>query len=117
MTYYAPQFIELTRTMNFRPVEQTHSVGSQEYYRGAIGNTSSSIGQGGFTALMNDGLTDALVGEKNQVITVRQYPDENKSAYSLTQGKIGIARTFPVDAQIQSEVTISAERETAEFAS
>jgi CO/xanthine dehydrogenase Mo-binding subunit len=78
---------------------------------------ASSIGQGGFTALMNDGLTDSLVAEKDQVLTVKFYPDENKSAYGLTQGKIGLTRTFPFDNQNQAEVTISAENPTAEFAS
>lgn len=115
--YYAPQFTELTRTMAFRPVEQAHSVSSQEYYRGSIGSVSSSIGQGGFTALLGDGLTDSIVSEKDNTLTVRFYPDENKSAYSLTQGRIGLARTFPFDNQIQAEVTISAERVTAEYAS
>lgn len=117
MTYYTPQFTELTRTMAFKPVEQTHTVSSQEYYRGSIGSVSSSIGQGGFTALLNDGLTDSLVSEKDNTLTVKFYPDENKSAYSLTQGRIGLSRTFPFDNQIQAEVTISAERVTAEYAS
>ena len=115
--YYTPQFTELTRTMAFKPVEQSHSVSSQEYYRGSIGSVSSSIGQGGFTALLNDGLTDGIVSEKDSTLTVRFYPDENKGAYSLTQGRIGLARTFPFDNQIQAEVTISAERVTAEYAS
>ena len=115
--YYKPQFTELTRTMAFKPVEQTHAVSSQEYYRGSIGSVSSSIGQGGFTALLNDGLTDGLVSEKDNVLTTRFYPDENKSAYSLTQGRVGLSRTFPFDNQIQAEVTISAERVTAEYAS
>jgi hypothetical protein len=117
MTYYTPQFTELTRTMAFRPVEQAHSVSSQEYYRGSIGSVSSSIGQGGFTALLNDGLTDGLVSEKDNTLTVRFYPDENKGAYSLTQGRLGLSRTFPFDNQIQAEATISAERVTAEYAS
>ena len=92
-------------------------VSSQEYYRGAIANVSEAVGQGSFVALLNDGLLDALVGEKNEVVTVKQFPDENKNAYSLTQGKLGIARTFPVANQIQAVCTISAERSTAEFSS
>jgi hypothetical protein len=115
--YYAPIFSELSRAFNFRPAENTHNVTSQEYYRGTIGAVSSSIGQGGFTALLNDGLTDAIVAEKDQVLTVKFFADENKSAYSLTQGTVGLARTYPVDAQNQAEATISAETITAEFAS
>ena len=114
---YTPVLSELSRAMNFRPCENSHSVSSQEYYRGTIGSVSSSIGQGGFTALLNDGVSDTLVSEKDQVLTVKCFPDENKAAYMLTQGKVGLTRTFPFDAQIQAETTISAEQPTAEFAS
>ena len=117
LTYYAPQFTELTRTLAFRPVDQAHTVSSQEYYRGSIGSVSSSIGQGGFTAMLSDGLTDSIVAEKDNTLTVKFYPDENKGAYALTQGRIGLSRTFPYDKQVQAEVTISAERVTAEYAS
>lgn len=115
--YYEPQFSELARVLDFVPAEYSHTVSSQEYYRGAIASVAESVGQGSFTALLNDGLTDALILQKNQVITVRQYPDENKNPYSLTQGRIGLGRTFPFANQIQAEVTISAEKVTAEFQS
>ena len=105
------------KLLDFTPAESSHTVTSQEYYRGALASVSESVGQGGFTALLNDGLTDSIVGEKNQVITVKQFPDENKNPFSLTQGKLGITRTFPVANQIQAECTISAERGTAEFSS
>jgi hypothetical protein len=115
--YYEPVFSELTRTMDFSPAEESHTVTSQEYYRGTIGSVSAALGQGSFTALLNDGLTDALIAEKNQIITVKFFPDENKSPYALTQGKVGLDRTFPYDNQNQAEVTISAETQTAEFSS
>lgn len=115
--YYEPQFEELSRILDFVPAENSHTVSSQEYYRGAIASVAESVNQGSFTALLNDGLTDALIQQKNQVITVRQYPDENKSPYSLTQGKLGINRTFPFANQIQAEVTVSAEKPTSEFSS
>lgn len=117
MKYYEPIMQEVSKALDFTPAESSHSVTSQEYYRGAIASVSESVGQGGFTALLNDGLTDSLVGEKNQVITVKQFPDENKNPYSLTQGKLGISRTFPVANQIQAECTISAERGSSEFSS
>ena len=115
--YYEPIFQEVSKALDFVPAESSHSVTSQEYYRGAIASVSESVGQGSFTALLNDGLTDSVVGEKNQVITVKQFPDENKNPFSLTQGKLGISRTFPVANQIQAECTISAERGTSEFSS
>lgn len=117
LKYYDPIFQEVSKALDFQPAESSHTVTSTEYYRGAIASVSESVGQGSFTALLNDGLTDSLVGEKNKVITVKQFPDENKNPFSLTQGKLGITRTFPVSNQIQAECTISAERGTAEFSS
>jgi len=117
LKYYTPQFTELARVLDFVPAESSHTVSSQEYYRGAIASVAESVGQGSFTVLLNDGLTDSLILQKNQVITVKQFPDENKTPYSLTQGKLGISRTFPFANQIQSEATISAEKPTAEFSS
>lgn len=112
-----PIFSEIARGVDFVPAEETHSVSSTQVYRGTIGQVSASLGQASFTAMLDDGVSDAIVGEKNQVLTVRFYPDENQSPYILTQGKLGISRTFPVDEQIQAAVTISAEKASAEFAS
>jgi hypothetical protein len=115
--YYEPVYSELTRTLDFAAAEESHTVTSQEYYRGTIGSVSATLGQGAFTALLNDGITDAVIGEKNQIITVKYFPDENKSPFALTQGKIGLERTYPFDNQIQADITISAETQTAEFSS
>ena len=115
--YYTPVFSEVQRALGFVPAENSHTLNTVEYYRGSIASVASALGQGGFTALMNDGVTDSLVVNKDQVLNVKFFPDENKSAYILTQGKIGLRRTFPEANQIQAECTISAESESAEFAS
>lgn len=115
--YYTPIFADLSKTLDFKAVEKSHSVSSSQYYGGSVASSSESLGQGGFTALLSDGVTDSLVADKNQVLTVKHFPDRNKSAYSLTQGKIGLSRSWPVADQIQASVTISAENETVEFSS
>lgn len=116
--YYTPVFSDLSKTMDFTPIEESHSVSTTTTYgKRQVASTTSSLGQGGFTALMNDGVSDALVAEKNETLTVKFYPDENKTPYSLTQGKIGLGRTYPVSDQIQASVTISGENETADFTS
>lgn len=117
ISFYTPVYAELSRTLDFTPVENSHSVSSTQYYNGTIGSVSSSLGQGGFTALMTDNVTDALVANKDKTLTIRFYPDRNKSAYILTQGKIGLSRTFPVAGQNQASVTISADTASAEFSS
>jgi len=117
ISWYSPIYAELSRTLDFVPAENSHSVTSTQYYNGTIGSTSTTLGQGSFTALMTDNVTDALVGEKNQILTIRFYPDRNKTAYILTQGTIGLSRTFPVAGQNQADVTISADTQSAEFSS
>jgi hypothetical protein len=115
--YYAPIFTEVQKGSDFVPAENSHSVYSTQYYNGTIASVSSSLGQASFTALMDDNVTDALIGVKDTVVTIRQYPDRNKTPYTLTQGKLGISRSFPVADQNSASVTISAENATAGFAS
>lgn len=115
--YYTPSFSRVQRCTDFKPAENSHSITSTQIYGGTVGASSSSLGQGGFTAFLGDGVTDQLVAEKNQNLTVRYYPDENKTPYILTQGKIGLSRTFPPANQNQATVTITSEVESAEFSS
>ena len=115
--YYVPVMADLGKAMEFVPVEKSHSVSSTQYYNGSIAASSESLGQGSFTALLNDGVQDTLVARKNKATTVKFYPDRNKTPYILTQGMLGVARTFPVSEQVQAACTISAEKESAEFAS
>lgn len=115
--FYEPVFSDLVKTMDFKPVENTHSVSSVQYYGGTAGSRSSSIGQGGFTALLTNGVADDLVKNKDEVLTVKFYPDRLKGQYILTQGAIGIVRSFPVAGQIQAACTITSENISADFES
>lgn len=115
--YYTPIFSELAKTMDFTPVENSPSVASTQYYNGTVAATSRSLGTGGFTALMADNISDALLNEQDEVITVKFWADRNKNPFVLTQGEIGIARTFPVAAQNQATVTIAAENASVSFLS
>jgi hypothetical protein len=113
--YYTPSLADVARAFDFKPVENSHTVSSQQYYGGTVGSRAASIGQGGFTALLNTGIADDLIKSKDKVITVKFYPDRLKSQYMLTQGALGLTRTFPVAGQIQATVTLSAEVVSAEF--
>ena len=116
--FYAPLLGPLAVTRDFTPVENTHSVSSEQYYGNqAIASRSSSIGQGGFTVVLEDGVNDIIMNERDQVATVKFFPDANKSAYILQQGTIGIARAFPVDGQMTASVTMTSQVVSAEFAS
>ena len=115
--YYTPTFADISKSVDFTPAETTHSVSSSQYYNGTIASKSSTLGQGGFTALLDDGISDALVAAKNQVLTFKFFADRNKAPYILTQGTLGVSRTFPVADQVQLAATISAETSSAEFTS
>ncbi len=114
---YEPILSDLGDSKDFKPVENTHSTSTSQYYGKTVGSTSTSLGQGGFTVRLVDGVTDQLVKEKDQVLTVKAFPDRTKAPYMLTQGKLGVTRTFPVGSQIEAACTVSAAEVTADFAS
>jgi hypothetical protein len=106
---YEPEFAEVVDATSFVPPETTHSLTSSQVYGRAIGASSKSLNQGSFSAMLEDGVTDALVLLKDENLFFKFYPDENKSAHLLCVGTLGLARTFPADNLIQGNFTISAE--------
>jgi len=117
VSYYTPVLATASKVLDFKPAENTHSVTSTQYYDGVTAAASSSLGQGGFTALLTDGVTDSLVANKDEILTFKFFPDKNKTPYILTQGVLGLGRTFPVGNQNQATCTISAEEVSADFSS
>jgi hypothetical protein len=106
--YYTPNFAELFEIEGMKLPETSHSVSSTQVYGGTVGATSMSLGQGSFTAYLQDGVSDALVQLKDEKLWFKFYPDRYKSAYALCQGKLGITRTFPAGGSISATCTISA---------
>ncbi len=113
-SYASPLFAEISLASDFTAPETSHSVSSTQIYGTTLGSTSKSLGQGGFTAYLDDGVTDGLVGQKDALLWFRFYPDRYRSAYLLTQGKLGIARTWPAGDQIKAACTISATQAATE---
>jgi hypothetical protein len=107
--YYEPILQELTRSSDFVSAEDSHSVASTQVYNETIASTSSSLGQGGFTQLQEDGILDPVVQWKNQIMWFKFFQDRTKTAYEIVQGKLGIARTWPAGDSIAAACTISAE--------
>lgn len=116
--HYTPTLVEASKAFDFMPVEQTTSVSSTQVYGNrSVGSSSTSLGQGGFSALLTDGLTDSLKAEQNEITTVKFFPDKNQAPYAITQGVLSIKTTYPVDNSNKAVCTISAENETANFSS
>ncbi|MEJ1365621.1 MAG: hypothetical protein RPU42_11140 [Candidatus Sedimenticola sp. (ex Thyasira tokunagai)] len=116
-SYAEPIFSEVSLASDFTPAETSHSVSSEQVYGATVGSSSSSLGQGSFTAKLQDGVTDALVGLKNENLWFRFYPNKYAAPYILTQGKLGISRSFPAGSNMAVACTISADAESAEKAS
>jgi len=114
---YVPVASEISSSVDFKACKNSHSVSSRQLYNETRGSKSSSLGQGGFTALVNDGITDALVDLEDEDITFWFYPNRNKLPFSVTQGYLGLDPTWPADADIEVSATISAAQKTVNFAS
>jgi hypothetical protein len=113
-SYAAPVFSDVSLASDFVPPETSHSVTSTQIYGTTLGSSASTLNQGSFTAYLNDGVSDPLVALKNQILWFRFYPDRYASPYMLTQGKLGISRTFPAADGIQAACTISATQAASE---
>lgn len=109
--WYEPSFVEVNNASDVKLPEKTHSTSSTQVYNNVINSVSSSLGQGSFTVQLEDGLSDPIVQVRDQKLWFRFYPDRYKSAYSLFQGKLGVARNFPPGSNINAACTISAATE------
>ena len=112
--YFEPAFTILSKTENFVPPETTHSVSSKQLYRKTIGSKTSSLGQGSFTAYLEDGISDPFLAVKNEELWFKFEIDPLEDHYILARGTLGIARTFPAGDQIAAACTISAEEAAVE---
>ena len=91
-----PLFAPIANTSDWVPAESTYSINSTSTYDGPVGSASSSLGQASFTAIMKDGITDAVLAEKGNDIWFEFRPDRDKLVpKQLTQGIFGVSRTFP----------------------
>lgn len=91
-----PIFANVPKSSDWVPAESTYSIASTDTYDGAIGSSSSALGQATFTAILDNGVSDPMVAQKGQNLWFKFWPDRDQSTpYQLTQGLFGISRTFP----------------------
>lgn len=104
-----PLFSPIPQTADWVPSESTYSITSTETYDGPVGSESSSLQQATFTALLKDGITDNFLAKKGKNIWVEFRPDRDKLVpKQLTQGVMGISRTFPAGGgNFSASVTIT----------
>lgn len=107
-SYATPTFAKQPHANDFVPPENSHSTSSQQVFGATLGTTSTSLGQGGFTAFLQDGITDNLITMKDETLWFKFYPDDDQTPYHLCQGKLGIGRAFKAGQRNQANCTISA---------
>ncbi len=108
-SYAAPIYADVSIAADFVAPEDSYSVSSTQVYGRTIGSSSSSLGQGAFTAYLNDGVTDALIGLGGQNLWFRFYPNRYMAPYVTCQGILGITRAYPAGDNITASCTINAE--------
>lgn len=116
-SYADPVFSEQRHANDFVPADLSHSVSSEQVYNATVSTSSSSLGQASFTAILKDGITDPIVGKANQTLFFRYYQDRFKAPFVLTQGKLGIGRTFGASDNPRVSCTVSAATESVNNAS
>jgi hypothetical protein len=112
-----PVFAEISRARNWVPAETANSTNSEQYYDGNLGNFTSSLNQSAFEAALTDGVTDALLAKRGSNLLFKFMPDKNRLPYQITQGVLGVSRTFSVGANPTVSFTISPLQESVDFAS
>ena len=115
-SYAAPIFADVQIASDFVPPENSYSVSSTQVYGRTIGSSSSSLSAGSFTAYLNDGVTDPLVGLAGEELWFQFYPNRYQTAHIVTQGKLGVTRTFPATDSISASCTINADAAAANVA-
>jgi len=116
-SYADPIFAEQNFANDFVPAENSHSVTSEQVYGATVGTSATTLGQGSFTAILKDGITDTLIGLKNKTLFFKYSQDRTKAPHILSQGKLGLARTFNASDNPKVSCTISADAESIERAS
>jgi hypothetical protein len=108
-SYATPSFADVAIASDFRPPENSYSVSSTQVYGRTLGSSSQSLSAGEFTAYLNDGITDPLVGLAGEMLWFKFFPNQYASSYIMSQGQLGIVRTFPAGDNISAACTIAAE--------
>lgn len=108
--YATPVFQDLPDTTDYVPAETSHSVSSTETHQGARGSRSSSLNAATFSVILDDGITEPLMRQRDREIWFRWRPNPSRDLpYQLTLGTLGIARTNPASGDRTASCTIAAE--------
>lgn len=106
-SYAEPVFIEQDSAVDFAPPEISTSVSSTQLYNKTVAAFTRSLGQGSFTAQLEDGITDDIIGLQGETLFFKFFPDRNLPAHILNKGVLEFARSFSATDNISAAFTIS----------
>ena len=108
-SYYTPTFAMISKTSDFKRPANSKSISSTEYYGGAKGKVSTSLGAGSFKVL-SDTLGEGLLAYEGQKLWFKFYPDRlDTDVYVIAQGYLGVTETFDTDGSFTADCVIAAE--------
>lgn len=110
-----PIFSKLNRVTDYSPAENSYTSNSTAIYEGAVVGQTVSLDQASFVAYLDDGLTDSLLGSRNDKRWIRFKQQKDALAHELTNGTVSITRTFPADAEVQATVNLLAAQESRAY--
>jgi len=109
--YYAVgtgDFARAPKAMDMTVPEESRSVSSEQFYGGVENSVSTSLGQGGFTALCNDGITDPLIRACGDRRWVKFFQNIAKTPHVRCNGFLAKARSWPAGGSVKAAITVSA---------
>ena len=108
-SYCTPTFAMISKTSDFKRPANSKSISSTEYYGGAKGKVSTSLGAGSFKVL-SDTLGEGLLSYEGQKLWFKFYPDRlDTDVYVIAQGYLGVTETFDTDGSFTADCVIAAE--------
>jgi hypothetical protein len=108
-SYCTPAFSMISKTSDFKRPANSKSISSTEYYGGAKGKVSTSLGAGSFKVL-SDTLGEGLLSYEGQKLWFKFYPDRlDTDVYVIAQGYLGVTETFDTDGSYTADCVIAAE--------
>lgn len=112
-----PVFSLIGGAKDWVPAADSFSSQALPHYRTTFASVSSSLSAASFGIALEDGVTDPILALRGQSIMIKYMPDINGTAYSLTQGVLGITISNPVRGISQGTATLVAEQATANYSS
>ena len=92
---------------SFSPPETSISSSSTAVFGGTRSSTSESLDSGSFDVLLDDGITDSVVSNKNQLLHFEFYPSKFSTKHIAGQAYLGLSRSFSPDSDISASCTLN----------